>query len=384
MMKLLRSALLLVLFVYPGVVAGQTPAPRVTTDIAFTSHDGYPMRGRLTLPDTPGRHPVLVMVQTAEAMTVDQRVRNVRGEVVPVFDVYRDPLTPLGIGFFSYDGRGVTTSATGGRVIDRTVYDTSTLENKVLDLITAVRLLQEQPGVDASRIYLHGASEGTLLVASAATRIPREVAGVVIYGVVADTLKEALRFMSSEGIFLQHLGHWDTNGDRQISREEFEADPRGVRKRMPPEVTFSNFDINGDGVHTADERTRLSQPLVDAIDAAELETVGKWLAATAAVPVPRTFPEWAREHYDHPPLGELLLKLNMPIAVFQGEMDTSTPARDVHELQKRIEAAGKPNITFEYFPTLGHDLGAVDYFTTGKLSPGYVAIVEFLRRQTTR
>ena len=50
----------------------QTPAPATssattTRDIKFTSHDGHAMLGRLTLPATPGRHPVLVMVQTAEA-----------------------------------------------------------------------------------------------------------------------------------------------------------------------------------------------------------------------------------------------------------------------------------------------------------------------------
>ena len=40
-----------------------TPVPGTTTrDIAFTTHDGYPMLGRLTLPDTPGRHPVMMLV----------------------------------------------------------------------------------------------------------------------------------------------------------------------------------------------------------------------------------------------------------------------------------------------------------------------------------
>jgi fermentation-respiration switch protein FrsA (DUF1100 family) len=100
------------------------------------------------------------------------------------------------------------------------------------------------------------------------------------------------------------------------------------------------------------------------------------------VPVPRTFPEWIREHFDHRPLGDVLLTLNMPIAILQGDLDTNTPASAVRLLQKRIEAAGKSNITFQYFPTLGHDLGALDYFTTGTLSAGYAAIVEFMRRQT--
>src|SRR5262245_16374185 len=85
------------------------PVPGTTTrDMAFTSHDGYPMLGRLTVPDTPGRHPVLVIVQTAEAQPKDGQLRNARGERVPIYTMYRASLAPLGIAFFSYEGRGVS------------------------------------------------------------------------------------------------------------------------------------------------------------------------------------------------------------------------------------------------------------------------------------
>jgi len=60
--------------------AAIVPVPGTTTrDIPFTSHDGYPMLGRLTLPDTPGPHPVLMLVQTAEAATMDGELRNSKG-----------------------------------------------------------------------------------------------------------------------------------------------------------------------------------------------------------------------------------------------------------------------------------------------------------------
>jgi hypothetical protein len=135
------------------------PVPGTTTrDIAFTSHDGYPMLGRLTLPDTPGRHPVLLLVQNAEAQTKDGQVRPPGGERVPVYRLYRANLAPLGIGFFSYEGRGVSSNAGGGPIIDRAVYDTSTLANKVKDGIAAVRTLQKQPDVDASRTTLKAIS----------------------------------------------------------------------------------------------------------------------------------------------------------------------------------------------------------------------------------
>src|SRR5262245_630726 len=85
----------------PSSAQAITPVPRTTTrDIAFTSYDGYPMLGRLTLPDTPGRHPVMMLVQTAEAQPKDGQMRPPGGERVPVYTLYRANLAPLGIGFF--------------------------------------------------------------------------------------------------------------------------------------------------------------------------------------------------------------------------------------------------------------------------------------------
>lgn len=47
-------------------------APR-TSEIPFVSHDGHPMLGKLTLPETEGRHPIVIYMQTAEGMTVDMK-----------------------------------------------------------------------------------------------------------------------------------------------------------------------------------------------------------------------------------------------------------------------------------------------------------------------
>ena len=77
----------------------------------------------------------------------------------------------------------MTSNAGGGPVIDRTVYNTSTLANKVQDGISAVRTLQKQGDVDRSRIVLRAISEGTLLAAEIAVQIPKEVAGLVLSGV---------------------------------------------------------------------------------------------------------------------------------------------------------------------------------------------------------
>src|SRR5215467_13577287 len=54
----------------------QTAAIAKTIEIPFSSHDGYAMFGKLTLPTSNTAHPVVIYVQTAEAGTVDVKRSN--------------------------------------------------------------------------------------------------------------------------------------------------------------------------------------------------------------------------------------------------------------------------------------------------------------------
>ncbi len=355
------------------------PVPGTTTrDIAFTSHDGYPMLGRLTLPDTPGPHAVMMLVQTAEAATKDGQQRSALGVRGPIYTLYRANLAPLGIGFFSYEGRGVSSNAGGGPVLDRAVYDTSTLANKVQDGVAAVRLLQKQPGVDASRIVLRGISEGTLLAAEIAVQIPNEVAGLVLSGVIGSTLKSSLEFMADGGMYLQQLKLWDGNKDGRVSLAEFEA--AGRPAALPPGATFKTLDPDGDGFYTTADRARLSAPLVNAIRTENFDIFLQWLEPAAVAQVPRTMRAWVQDHFAQPPMWDLLQKLTIPVGLFQGEIDANTSAADVRTLEQKAKAAGKTNLEFRYFDGLDHGLGTMEYFNTGKPSTGYAAIFEFMKR----
>jgi uncharacterized protein len=390
-LKVLPSAVTLVVLALCSRTAfAQTPAivpiaGTTTRDIPFTSHDGHSMVGRLTLPDTPGPHPVLILVQTAEAQPLDGETRpDPAGPRVRVYNQYRENLAPLGIGFFSYQGRGVSSNAGGGAVIDRAVYDTSTLANKVRDGVSAVRILQKQPGVDPSRIFLRGHSEGTLLAAGVAVEIPAEVKGLVLSGVVGSTLKSATAFMSSDGLYMQHLGHWDANRDGQITAQEFEADPKGIRKRLPPGFEFRQWDLDGNGVYSLAEARTVTKPLTDAILADNLEGFIPWLTPSAIVQVPGTMTSWYKDHLAYPEMWTLLSKLSMPVAMFQGEIDANTPASDVRMLEAKAKAAGKTNLEFHYFEGLDHGLGTATYFTTGRPSTAFAAIFEFMKRTAGR
>src|SRR6185295_2021655 len=78
-----------------------------TIEIPFTSHDGFEMFGKLTLPSSGGSHAVVVYVQNAEASTMDTKRQGLRGGTYNFLDFYRDKLGDINVGFFSYEGRGV-------------------------------------------------------------------------------------------------------------------------------------------------------------------------------------------------------------------------------------------------------------------------------------
>lgn len=359
------------------IPSGSHDAPFRTIKIAFESGDGTPLSGTLTTPESTGPHPVVVYVQTAEAQTMDTRIQRPRGRVVEFFDLYRARLADANIAFFSYEGRGVMSGSSPPRYmdIDRAVYNTSTLENKVRDAVAAVQAVKQQPGIDGARIFLTGVSEGTLLAAETAARLPQDVKGIVLSSVLTD-LREALTFMTSDGAYLQHRGHWDANNDGVIAREEFDADPKGVRRVMP-NVGFDVFDLDRDGAYTIEERRRASKPLTDAIAQGNLEIVGAWLKTSAVIQTPDG---WLADHFAHPSIWTFLSRLNIPVGIFHGEVDANTPVAGVRALERLARAAGRNNIEFHYFRELDHSLGGLMYFDTGVPSEGYQSLFEWVRR----
>ena len=88
--------------------AQENVAESVATEIRFSSHDDLEFLGRLTTPRSEGPHPVVIYVQTAEGMTIEQRRPKGGGETFDYLDLYAEQLPKLGVAFFRYQGRGVT------------------------------------------------------------------------------------------------------------------------------------------------------------------------------------------------------------------------------------------------------------------------------------
>jgi len=359
----------------------QTAAIAKTIEIPFSSHDGYAMFGKLTLPTSNTAHPVVIYVQTAEAGTVDVKRSNGRGGTFNYFDLYRAKLPEMNVAFFSYEGRGVRMGDKPPNYdsIDWDIYNTSTLENKVRDIITAVQVVKKQPGIDARRIFLMGASEGTLLAVEAASRIPDQIKGLVLYGVLSSNMRENFKYIVTGGAFITWRGYFDTDNDGKISKQEYEADPHKFREKRLMNAPFEALDKNGDGFITAEDLALLPNPLKDAVDQNNFQVLDNWAKASAAVATPK---DWFKDHFAHPVMWTFLAKLDIAVGFFQGSLDQFTPIAAVKNLEAIAKNAGKSKMEFHYFDDVDHSLNIDEYFKNGTIPAGHKAIFEFIKKQT--
>jgi uncharacterized protein len=367
-----------------GVVRGNQADPKTRTiEIPFTSHDGYEMFGKLTLPITAAPHAVVVHVQTAEAATVDTKRPGLRGGTFNFLDLYREKLAEVNVAFFSYEGRGVRMGEQPPLYerIDWDIFNTSTLENKVRDILTAVHIVQKQPGVDASQIFLMGTSEGTLLAAEAASRAPKEIKGLILTALVSTTMRDVFKFTITDGAFLVYLGLFDMDKDGKVSKKEFEADPRKFRETSLKNISFEFFDRDGDGFFTIDEMRMRGKSVADAADAGNADVLNGWLKVAATVKIPK---DWVKDHLAHPPMWTFLSRLEMPIGIFHGNVDIWTSVEGVRKLEEQANKAGKSNLKFHYFEGVGHSLGIEGYFATGVLPAGYKSIFAYIDSQVRK
>ena len=257
-------------------------------DIAFRANDNAAMLGRLVLPESHPPRAVVIYVQTAEGATVDMKRPLGGGKTFNYHDLYREKLTAMDVGFFSYEGRGIHMGDDPPRYekIDWEVYNTSTLENKVRDVLSAMQAVRRQDGLQHTPILLMGASEGTLLAAEAAARQPDSVAALVLYGVMASNLRETMTYIMSDGYFLRYR-LIDKDKDGVITKAEWES--------LVKHQDFSKVDLNTDGRFTVADIKVTTQTYLDAIAADDFEVLQTWAKAAAGLSVPEG---WFKDHFN--------------------------------------------------------------------------------------
>lgn len=340
------------------------------SDIPFQAHDKVDLFGRLAVPESKPPRAIVIYVQTAEGATVDQKRSLGSEKTFNYHDLYRKHFTAMGVGFFSYEGRGIRMGDELPRFekIDWAVYNTSTLDNKVKDAVSAIEVVRKQKGLRETPIYLMGTSEGSLLAAEAASQRPDSVAGLVLYGVMVTNLRETFRYIMSDGEFLR-FRPLDADKDGVITKAEWDKVAKGV--------DFSKGDLNKDGKFTVADVKVGTKKYLDAIDNDDFAVLQEWSKRSAAVSVPK---DWFKDHFAHAETWSFLSQLDLPVGCFHGEDDRMTPVSKVRELEAKAKKKGLSKMEFHYFPGAGHSLNGVQYFVKEELPKGHQAMFAFIDR----
>jgi hypothetical protein len=113
-------------------------------------------------------------------------------------------------------------------------------------------------------------------------------------------------------------------------------------------LRFDPLDTDGDGIVTPEELSRGNGQRLQAILKAVNERNDEFLEALLHLSCAYLVGDWNGD-----PTCVTLLKLDIPIAIFHGELDGTASIEGVREAEKAFRAAGKTNLVVHAYP--GHD-----------------------------
>jgi len=306
-----------------GEVVHEEPPPYIEQEVTFANGD-VTLAGTLTVPRSGGPFPAVVMITGSGAQNRDEELFGFRP-----FRIITDHFTRNGIAVLRYDDRGVGGST--GSVSE------STSEDFAMDVLAAVRLLQNRDEIVFDKIGLVGHSEGGIVAPIVAAR-HEGVAFVVLMAGTSVTGEEIL-FAQGEAILTANgATAEELRNQRDMQRRMFEVVRTGVGME---ELEADLRQQVRDGIESLpdDERTAISD--MDAVVDAEVN------GQLSAISSP-----WFHFFLDYDPAEDLV---NVPVLALFGELDLQVPP-EVNRalLEDALRRGGNQDFTVFTFPRANH------------------------------
>lgn len=148
----------------------ELPLPYYTEELRFpNSTAGIELAGTLSLPDTTGVYPAVVLISGSGPQNRDEELLGHKP-----FLVLSDYLVRQGIGVLRFDDRG-TAQSTGD-------FATATSRDFAADVASAIEYLTQRPEIDSNQIGLIGHSEGGLIAPMVAASNPETAFIIMLAG----------------------------------------------------------------------------------------------------------------------------------------------------------------------------------------------------------
>lgn len=341
--------------------------------ITVETFDGLSFEGKLRLPEG-GADKLVIYVNGSGPNTYDNHRES--GELkFNYFDLFAQRFTAEGAAFFSYNTRGVTpgTEPPYFADIDEEAYQTYIPSNEVKDVVSIIRRLTALPELAEAKVYLLGWSAGTIVAPLAALEGEARVDGLLLAGYCNETMADTLEWQQTGGsAMVLYKAYFDVDGDGRISESEYAGDPYGVSQALGG-AAFAELDVTGDGYLDREDLSVLLKDTREAVFKAFDGGDDQWLNENYGV---RLTSAWFTDYRRLAPNKETLLKLDLPIHIFQGGLDANTPVEDTYAIEESFRAAGKENLKIHVFGDHDHDLNYLLYPMEGAVSEGLQAIFD--------
>lgn len=244
------------------------------------------------------------------------------------------------------------------------------------DVERMVHVLKKDKRFKDCRIILYGMSEGTIIASMVAERKKVKVDALFLHGYANENMYDIIRWQNSgEGILIMVNSIFDKDGDKSVSREEYESSDKVVaayRKYLFQDLPFDTVDIVKDGridiKDIAPARLAFHDTLMQHITAKDDAWISNhYFRITTA---------WCRECFALEANKTRLVRVNIPIHIFHGTTDAHVPIEGVYDLASRFKVCGKDNLTLHIFENHNHDLNFQDWLTQKKYSAGLKELFE--------
>lgn len=303
----------------------QKPYPYKEEEVKYNNPkaEGVTLAGTLTIPNTNGPHPVVILISGSGPQNRDEELLGHKP-----FLVLADHLTRQGIAVLRYDDRGVAES-TGN-------FATATSADFATDTEAAVAYLKTRKDIDASKIGLMGHSEGGLIAPMVAAQ-SKDVAFIVLLAAPGVTGKEI------------SLAQLDLIAKASNVPEGVASINRKLNKKIldlviehGEEPSKAKEEIKR---YLEEEKGRLpesEQPILDA-------TLGQFDQISRQVSTP-----WTRFFLTYNPALSLE-KVTCPVLALNGQKDLQIDAQqNLPAIEKALKKGGNDKYEIKFLPNMNH------------------------------
>jgi uncharacterized protein len=308
----------------PGTVVEEM-VPYKQEEVKIINGD-ITLAGTLTLPQSDGSHPAVVMITGSGAQNRDEEIFGFKP-----FRIIADHLTRNGIAVLRCDDRGVGGST--GSV------NKSTADDFAGDIQAAVKFLQLRSDINPKQIGLCGHSEGGIIAPLAASR-SKNIAFIILLagtGIQGDkVILKQIESLSREG------GATDEEVQRALKLQQRVYET--VRSDKGWEELKAEFKTEA----------MLSMEKMTPEQRKAIPDVDKFVDSNIEMQLKAAQTPWFKYFIDYDP-AVALAKVKCPVLALFGELDKQVPAEiNKQAMEKALKKGKNKNYSLHVFPNANH------------------------------